>query len=178
MNKIKSSSYLTSQTTLLLVILLGIAGWFGIGIPLYNSCKEKAIQSQQQQRLLAKNLRVIARKATIEEASAKIPAVLKSSQTNAQEIAQFQNVITDLAKQTGVKVQKTKTRPIETDLISKTIWIELDCQGRILQLSDFIYRMQSAPEAIQVKQLRISLQNEKNSILRATLLVTKLLISD
>lgn len=171
-----SSQLMNSQTSLVLVLLLGVTCWLGIGAPLYSSWQEKRIQSQAQKKLLIQNLKVISRKDWIEENYAKIPDALKSTGSNAQEIAQLQNSLTDIAKQTGVIVQKTKTRPIQADTLSKRIDIELDCQGRILQLADFIYRMQADPEAIQVQQLRLSMQEEKSSLLRATLLVSKLLI--
>jgi len=40
----------------------------------------------------------------------------------------------------------------------------------------FIYQMQQSPETLKVEQMRLSLQSEKTSILRSTLLLSKLLI--
>jgi len=159
-----------------MILLLGALCWLMMLVPLYQGWREKLKQSQIQGLLLEKNLKIIAKRDWIENNFALIPDNLKSKSSDAEEVSLLQNAITQIARKTGVKVQKTKPRPIVKELDTMRLLIELDCEGNMRQLADFIYQMQQSPETLKVEQMRLSLQSEKTSILRSTLLLSKLLI--
>lgn len=161
---------------LMLGVILGVGGWFAILVPLYESWKEKVEDALVQEHLLNENLKILAQKEAIERRYAEFTDKLKVKGSDEQEISRLQDEVSDLARQTQVKVNKTKPRPLETKPDFKRCLIELDCEGTILQLSDFIYRMQLSPQVLRVEQLRLSLESQKESILRASLLVSKILI--
>lgn len=165
-----------SRSLYLIILLLGVVCWIALGAPFYRSWREKAERIEIQKQILDQNLMVISRRDWIEKNYEAISEAQKSSGSDAQEVARLQNEITSLAKQTGVVVQKTKPRAMESGPFTKRLLIELDCQGKMIQMADFIYRMQDSPQALKVEQLRLSLQDEKTSVLRASLLVSKLIV--
>lgn len=166
-----------------LLILTGLTGgaalcWIFLLVPLYASWKESEMKLTVLQHQHHENLRIVAQKEQIEKRYEELTSGLKAQGSDEQEIGRFQDEVGALAKQTGVKVNKTRPRPVETLEGHKRCWLELDCEGTILQIADFIYRMQHSPQILRVDQLRLSQENPRASSLRAALLVTKVLILD
>ena len=166
-----------------LLIAAGIAGaatlcWIFLLIPLHGSLNEKESEMAVMQHKLLEHLKIVAQKEQIEQLYARLTPPLKAKGSDEQEASLLQDEVGALAKQTGVKVNKTRPRPMETLADHKRCWIELDCEGTLLQISDFIYRMQNSPQILRVDQLRLSQENPRDSSLRAALLVTKVLILD
>jgi len=178
MKKLNLDDLTLTKTPALLIFLLGVLCWVGMGDPLYKNWRQKLEQNQLQKRLLVEKLTVISRQNIIEKEYAEISKNLSSTGSDAQEVSILENEITSLAKQTGVKVQRTKPRPIETRNETKQLLLELNCQGKMMQLADFIYRMQTSSHILRVEQMRLTMENDKRSTLRATLLVSKLLLLD
>lgn len=151
-------------------------GWFAALKPLYELWKNKESSVLVQEHFLNENLKIISQKEWIERRYAELTSNLKAKGSDEQDVSLMQDEIGALAKLTGVKVNKTKPRPIENKPDTKRCLIELDCEGNLVQLADFIYRMQVSPEVLRVEELRLSLENQKESLLRAALLVSKVLI--
>jgi Tfp pilus assembly protein PilO len=104
---------------------------------------------------LEKNSLILERKKRIEERYNKYFKNLQLRGTEEEEVATFLSEIESLAQKNSVRISDMKPRPSKKVDFYKKFSIDLEAEGDIKQITQFIYQIQSTPQLLRVDKLRL-----------------------
>lgn len=124
---------------------------------------------------LEKNLSVLSRKEMIERRYAKYSKSLQARGTDEEELAAFLSEIENLAQKNGLHISDMKPRPAKTVDFYKKFTVDLQADGDIKQITQFIYQLQNDPKLLRVDRLRLETKSQSQN-LTSYMLISKITI--
>jgi hypothetical protein len=97
--------------------------------------------------------------------------------TDQQEIAGMLEDIGTIAKATKVEIN-TRSRDPETDVSFTHYNVEVEAEAEVEELIRFLTRINASKRAMRVKRFQIRLRNTNTTTLRASMLVSRLVLDD
>lgn len=172
-------SHLSKREKIILYLCLAMAFIFLI----YNFALEpikKKMQDLNQkveikQVKLEKNLAVLSKKEKIEKKYAKYEKNMQAKGADEEEIAAFLSEIESLAQKNGLRINDMKPRPTKTVDFYKKFTVDLQAEGGIKQITQFIYQLQNDPELLRVDRLRLETKSQSQN-LTSYMLISKITI--
>jgi len=158
------------------VILAAIADKFFYQ-PIRDKFSDMSKKIFVEEKKVSANLRNVAQKDIILDEYKKLSAYVAPMGTDEEEISRFLSIIEETARNTNVYVSGMKPQPTAKIDFYKRYVVELDIEASAERLMDFLYRLESLNQLINVEELQLTTKNESPKMLKIRLLVTRILVS-
>lgn len=160
------------------VALLGVMiTYHGIIRPMGQkfSSLDDEIFSMQMRLRKAKTL--IRQKNDVFEASKKYVNLEKmDAGTDEEEIARLLNFIEQTARKDNASLSDVKPQPVKSDKVTKVYTVELNAEGELNSLMELVYELEHSEQLLKIERVDMSPKEEKSAILRATLVVSRVVV--
>lgn len=125
---------------------------------------------------LEKNSLILEKKGKIEEKYNKYASSLRLKGTDEEETAGFLFEIENSAQKNNVRISDMKPRPPRKIDFYKKFTVDLEAEGDINQLTQFIYQIQNTPQLLRVDKLRLETKTSQSQSLKSYLSISKVAI--
>ncbi|MBN1869284.1 MAG: type 4a pilus biogenesis protein PilO [Candidatus Omnitrophica bacterium] len=134
----------------------------------------KAIKINEKQ--LAHDLRNVRQEGQITRQFEKYVEYVQRSGSDEEEVAKILGEIESLARQSAIYLANMKPQtPKEIDFY-KEYAVEIDAEGEIGSLISFLHHLNMSTQLLRVEKLRLSSNKKGDKVLKASLLVTRVLV--
>ncbi len=122
------------------------------------------------------NLRNLAQKDAILEEYKKLSKYVSPIGTDEEEISRFLSIIEETARNSNIYMSGMKPQPTAKVDFYKRYVVELEVEAPTERLIDFLYRLESSNQLINIEEIQLSTKNESTKTLKARMLVARILI--
>lgn len=126
---------------------------------------------------LRKNIKFLKQERAVKKIYLKYYDYSKREGSDEGEMTSLLDRVEKVASMAGIHIANIRPRPIKNFSFYKKYTLEMNCEATLLQFIEFIYNLQKTPRLIRVERLKITSQ-EKKSLLRAQMFISKLLWND
>lgn len=132
-------------------------------------------QIKISEKQLGSDIRNLNQKRVISEEYEKYYSYIHRSGSDEEEVAKILGEIESLARKSSVYLVDMKPRkPQETDLY-KQYTVEIEAEGYMESLINFIYQLNTSSQLLRIETLRMSLTKSDTKTLTASMLITRVL---
>lgn len=157
----------------MVMIVWVVVSW--VGLPLWDRVRQLGQRAPVSQRKLARLQEVMNRQSQIEQAY-QAQASYRSTESDESMQSAFLSKLEELANGAGLKLG-LKPRPIQRDGPLTRFGVELELDATQEALLTFLDRLLAQPVLMELDTVRISATTSKESPLRATLLVNRVVMA-
>ena len=134
----------------------------------------QAIKISEKQ--LGHDLRNVHQRDQISQKFEKYVQYVQRSGSDEEEVAKILGEIESLARQSKVHLADMKPQtPKEIDFY-KEYSIEIEAEGEIASLTTFLHQLNTSSQLLRVEKLRLSSRKKGSKMLKASMLITKILV--
>ena len=127
---------------------------------------------------LKRNIRYLQQEAQTKDAYRQYARYVKEKGLDEKEAASLLSAVEEKARSLGIRVNNIRPKSAEETAIYKKYIIEINCQATMNKYIEYIYKLQGSAQLIKVEKLRLLSQGKNNPLLKAQLIVTKMVIVD
>lgn len=132
---------------------------------------------KMNERKLAQGLRNINQKDEILREYQKYLPYIKSNYSEGEEVAKLLEDIESIGRNAGISIADIKPRPPKQADIYRYYYIEIEALGSMDNLMSFLHQLGSSKELYRAGRVLISIKSKETSTVKASILVTKVVIS-
>lgn len=100
---------------------------------------------------------------------------IKKSGADEEELTVFLNEVEKVARASGMHIANIRPEPVKDLEFYKKYLLEMNCEATMENYIEFIYNLQKTAQLIRVEKLKLFSQGKANPLLKARLLITKVL---
>jgi len=135
---------------------------------------DRSIKINEKQ--LAHDLRNVHQQDQIAEQYDKYVKYVERSGSDEEEVAKILGEIESLARQANIYLANMKPQtPKEIDFY-KEYAVEIEVEGETEPLTTFLYQLNTSDQLLRVERLRLNSQKEGDKVLKASMLITRILV--
>ncbi|MBN2097040.1 MAG: hypothetical protein JW714_01025 [Candidatus Omnitrophica bacterium] len=138
----------------------------------YSKLNRKILNKEIE---LKKNTRLLQQEQGIKAIFQKYTGTIKSKRSDEEEIVALLNEVEKLARASGIHIANIKPKPVEDLSFCNKYTLEMNCEATLKKYIEFIYKLQDSRQTIRVEKLDLTSRGKENPLLKARLLVTKVL---
>lgn len=159
-----------------MLVIVGIIAYIVIIEPIWTEWQDlnKTIFTKQAQ--LLKNLKILSQKEQIARLYDKYAENIKMKGSVEEETAVILREIENIARSSKTYITDIKPHKVKDMEFYKEYYIELEADGNITNLAKFIYGLQSSEQILKVRHLRLNAKAGGGDVLKAYMIITKILI--
>jgi len=135
---------------------------------------EQAIKISEKQ--LGHDLRNVHLKEQIEEEFEKYVEYVERSGSDEEEVAKILGEIEALARQSSVYLIDVKPQAPQKVDFYKEYSVEIEAEGEIENLMKFLHHINTSTQLLRAEKLRLSSAEDEQSMLKTSILITKVLV--
>jgi len=140
----------------------------------WNKLDEKIASDKLK---LEKSERLIAKKGSITSDYKKAASAVRMIGSEEEEMAKFLTEIESLANSSSVHINEIKPLPTKQLELYRKFYAELEVEGEMAQISNFMHRIQDSPHLLAIDRLSLgSKQAEGSSLLKCRIVISKVAI--
>jgi Tfp pilus assembly protein PilO len=143
-----------------------------------NPINRRIQQVNQEIKTSEKQLKMglynLSQKETIISEYGKYSQYFKSLGSEEEDTAAILSEIETVAKKSNMTLLNLKPLPSKDKGFYKEYSIEVETEGTIESLINFIYRLNTSTQLLRVEKLRLSLKDKDSGLIKAPLLITKI----
>ena len=125
---------------------------------------------------LAHDLRNVRQKDQIEKQFEKFVGFVERSGSDEEEVAKILGEIESLSRQAGIYLVDMKPQSPKDIDFYREYTIEIEVEGEILPLTQFLYQLNISPQLLRIKKLRLTSKEEGGTALKSSMVITKVLV--
>ncbi len=125
---------------------------------------------------LKKNKKILSREKSVTSDYQKYEKYLKQGSSDEQEMASVLSEIEAVAHSVNIRINDMKPHKVKRIDFYNNFAVEIESEGKLLEIVKFIYQLQSPPHLLKAEKVRLERQATVNASLKGYLLVTKILI--
>ncbi|MFC1807840.1 type 4a pilus biogenesis protein PilO [Candidatus Omnitrophota bacterium] len=125
---------------------------------------------------LKRHLRNFNQRADVKKEYDKYAPYVKKVGSDEEETAKILGEIEELARKADVRLVDMKPRPPEEVDFYKEYTVELEAEGEMNTVVTFLFKLNSSTQLLRAEKLRINPKEKGSSTVKASILVTKILI--
>jgi len=133
-------------------------------------------QIKKGENRLKKNLKVVWKYKTVTEEYQEYVKDFKQKMRDEEQMSAIISQLESMTQKNQLQFSEMKPQKISRVDFYKVFPVSLKLDGSLEQVSQFLYALQSAPYYFQVDKLRLEKKSRQQSILKATLVLSKILI--
>lgn len=145
-------------------------------MPISKKMEELSQKIEAKKVKLEKSSLILGKKGKIEERYNKYVDNLRLKGTDEEEVAAFLSEIESLAQKNNVRISDMKPRPSKKIDFYKKFTVDLEAEGDINQITQFIYQIQDTPQLLRVDKLRLETKSSQSQALKSYMSISKVLI--
>jgi Tfp pilus assembly protein PilO len=126
---------------------------------------------------LKRNIKYIRQKKEIASIYQRYTGYIKRAGTNETEMSALLNDVEKVASTSGIHIANIRPKPAKDLQFFRKYILELNCEATMSDYIGFIYNLQTSGQLIRVEQLKLTSQGKNSSLLRARMIITKVLAS-
>lgn len=123
-----------------------------------------------------KNLRILSQEARVSSQYQKYAELIQFKGPDEQEMANILSEIEAVAKGINIRILNMKPQKIKVMEFYRNFSVDLIIEGQLKDITRFINDLQNAPHLIKVDKLHLEKESVVQPVLKALLLVSKILI--
>lgn len=131
---------------------------------------------QISEKQLAHDLRNVRQKDQIEKQFEKFVGYVERSGSDEEEVAKILGEIESLARQSGIYLVDMKPQAPKDIDFYKEYTIEIEVEGEMIPLTKFLHQLNTSPQLLRIKKLRLTSKEEGQAGLKASMVITKVLV--
>ena len=160
-----------------IALLVVLVGYHGIWTPMTHKFSELDDEIFATQMRFRKAKTLIRQKNDVVEASKKYVNLEKmDAGTDEEEIAKLLNFVEQTARKDSTSLSDVKPQPVKSDKVTKEYAVELNAEGELTSLIEFIYELEHSEQLLKIEKVDIAPKEEKSALLRASLTVTRIVV--
>lgn len=159
------------------IILLSLVYNFTIK-PLGEKWDRLNSQALSKEIELKRNLRYLKQKDKVEDIYLKYAEYVKKKGSDEEEMSSFLNEVEKEASATGIHIADIRPKPIKDSAFYKKCMLELTCEATMEKHIEFIYNLQKSSQLIRVEKLKLTSQGKDIPLLKAQMLITRILVAE
>ncbi len=125
---------------------------------------------------LKKNKKILGREQVVTADYQKYEKYLRQGSSDEQEMASVLSEIEAVAHSVNIRINDMKPRKVKKIDFYNSFAVEVESEGKLLEIVKFIYQLQSPPHLLKAEKVRLERQASSAASLKGYLLVTKILI--
>ncbi len=125
---------------------------------------------------LRKNLKILSNKKNIQAEYDKYVDFMKQKTSDEQEMSSLLSNVEKVAQELNIRITDMKPRRVKTKDFYKDLSLELEAEGLLGEITEFIYAIQNSPYLLSVEKLRLEKRSSRKPQLKTSLLISKILI--
>ena len=127
---------------------------------------------------LRRNIKFIRQKQEISNIYGQYSGLIKKRATDEEEMADLLNIVENIATDTNIRIANIRPKPTKRSEFYKKYVLEMNCQAAIEDYIEFIYNLQKSGQSVRVEKLKLTSQGRDTPLLKARMLITKVLTSN
>ncbi len=155
----------------LLVVLLG---YHGVWNPLNDKIASLDDEIFKMEMRVRKAKILVRQKTDVAEAAKKYTNLDQlNAGTDEEETAKLLSLIEETARAKSCSLSDVKPEPVKADKWIKRFQVDLNVEGSLEQLVNFIYELEHSPQLLKIERVSMSMKEDKSTNLRAQLTVVR-----
>ncbi len=147
-----------------------------IVMPISGTFKKINFQIKTNETQMAQALRSISQKDEIDREYQKYLPYIKSNYSEGEEVAKLLESLELMGRDAGVSINDIKPQPPRNIDFYRYYLIEIEAEGTMDALMSFLYKMSSSKQLFRANKIYISLKDKTTSVVKASILVTKVVV--
>jgi len=144
--------------------------------PIGQGFKKVNSEIKMNERQLAQALRNLNQKDEIIREYDKYLPYIKSNYSEGEEVARLLEGIEGMGRDAGISIGDIKPRPPKEADIFRYYMIEIEAEGSMESLINFLYQLSSSKQLYRASKVYISSKDKESSAAKASMLVTKVVV--
>ena len=157
---------------LILILLI----YFFLLEPMLGKLDAINTEIETQELRWRKNLKILSQEAEISNQYQKYADFVRPKASDEQEMANILSEIEAVAKEVNIRILDMKPQKIKTLEFYKSFGVDLIIEGQLKDITHFLYNLQNAPHLLKTDKLHLEKESVVQPVLKASLLVSKILI--
>jgi Tfp pilus assembly protein PilO len=176
-------AHLSKREKTIFYAVLGLAGFalfcLLIVFPIYFKISSLNKEIKEKTSAIAKDLRVLALRETIEAETRKYETFLGGAKTDEEEVTILLKEIENIARKGALYIVEMKPAGIREDKNEvRRFIVNLTCEGQMEQVLGFMYSIESSSNLLSIEKYQISPKSKDSSIAQCSMTISKAVISD
>ena len=130
-------------------------------------------ETQQEEAMIKKNLRLLAQKDKIVAQSSKFESYLNSSLSQDEEVTAMLKEIEDLANKNSVYLIDLKPGEVKQSGATRKYLINLSLEAQMDQLTVFMYGVESSDRLFTIEKYQIEPKARESSVARGSMIISR-----
>lgn len=131
-----------------------------------------------QEKKLVKSMRILSQEEQIRDEYGKYTQDIKQDRSNEEAIAVFLSSVEKMANDSFVSLVDMKPSSVESEDFYNKYTVRIEAKADIGYLADFIYQLEKSSWLFRVSELRLVPKKRESSVLRISITITQILLSD
>ena len=133
-------------------------------------------QIKMRREELKRNLQNLSQKETVSREYEKYARYVTKAGSDEEAVAQILAEVEELARESRVYLVDTKPQPPVEAGFYKEYKAEIEIEGRVDAIVDFLYQLNNSTQLLRAEKLRIASKSKVSTTAKAFILITKVLI--
>lgn len=156
--------------------LVFYAGYNFLFEPLIKKLSSLNKEIASKELKIKKGYKILNQEGVVVEEYKKYAQYLRQNSSDEQEMSSILSEIEAVAHQLNLRISDMKPHKVKVIDFYNSYAVEIECEGKLSEISKFIYTLQSPPHLLKTEKLRLEKQASASNNLKSYLLVTKILI--
>lgn len=136
----------------------------------WNSLNQQVLSSEIE---LKRSLKYLNLKDEVEDIYQSYIGYIKKGSADEEEITILLNEVEKVARASGMHIANIRPEPVKDLEFYKKYVLEMNCEATMENYIEFIYNLQKTAQLIRVEKLKLISQGKASPLLKARLLITK-----
>lgn len=144
--------------------------------PIYSHIRNLDQQIKDKETAIRKDLKVLAQKDRIELERAKYASFTNAPKSEEEAMTGILKEIEGLAGKASVYLIDMKPGGVKDMGVSKKYTVTLNCEGKMEQITDFIYNIENSRKLLRVERCQINPKSKESSVAQCSMSVSQIVI--
>ncbi|RKY28258.1 MAG: hypothetical protein DRP61_02140 [Candidatus Omnitrophota bacterium] len=144
--------------------------------PLLSKMKTQEEEIKEKRMLIKKDLHILSIKDRILEESKKYEKFFSKTKSLDEEVTLILKEIESLANKSSVYLIFIRPGEVREEGSFKELLINLNCEGEMSQIVDFLYSIENSPKLLTIERYVISPKSEGSSLAQCRMIISKIVI--
>ncbi|MDD5428270.1 MAG: type 4a pilus biogenesis protein PilO [Candidatus Omnitrophica bacterium] len=163
---------------LAVAVLIGSLAFFDrlVLMPISAGFRKINSEIKLSERQLAQSIVNVNNKEAIAKEYQKYLPYVKLDYTEGEETAKLLEAVESMGRSAGISITNVKPQPPKDSEIYRYYMIEIEAEGKMDALMNFLYLLGSSKELFRASRIQITAKDKEASIAKASILITKVVV--
>jgi len=129
-----------------------------------------------EEKKVGSNIRNLMQREAISKEHKKISNYVTTIGTDEKEMSEFLKVVEETSRNSNIYMTDIKPQPVIKVNFYKKYIVEVDAEAPMDRLIDFMYRLESVNQLINIDSFQLSREKEGSKVIKGHIVITKILV--